>query len=229
MMITCYVLTGICLIASLVTAMAYTNRRKYISPTAKLVASACFILIALFCNFTNDNSGSYGMMIFAALVCGLVGDILLMVKEFFEGKDSVYFLVMGILAFAIGHIIYTARFIMLADHFRFWLLPILAITPILMITMMRLGMLKIGKLAPVMFAYSGILGMTFMATLNLVLDTHSQLSYLVLAASLSFLLSDAALCMDYFGHESLRRVTNYVVMPFYFMAQVLFAFSIALV
>ncbi len=229
MLTACYVLSGLCFVSSIATAIGYTNRRRFIAPTAKLVASACFILIALFCNFSNSRSGSYGMMIFAALVCGLVGDILLMVKEFFAGNDSDYFLVMGVLAFAVGHVVYTARFLMLAPRFYFWLLPLLALPPVTMLIMTKMKMLKMGRLAPFMLGYSTILCMTMVATLNLALTTHSRLSALVLIASLLFLISDSALCMNYYGRETMKLATNYVVMPFYFIGQVLFAFSIILI
>ena len=78
----------------------------------------------------------------------LAGDILLMVKEFFAGNDSDYFLVMGVLAFAVGHVVYTARFLMLAPRFYFWLLPLLALPPVTMLIMTKMKMLKMGRLAP---------------------------------------------------------------------------------
>lgn len=221
-----YTLAGVCMVCAFVSAIAYANHRRFIAPTAKLLATVCFLLIALICNLKRPQSGSYGIMIFAALVCGLIGDILLMVKEFFADKDSEYFLITGVIFFALGHLIYTARFIMLASSFRYYLLPLLAVVPIGMLIATRMKLLKIGKFAPIMLTYGALLGMTFVSTLNLCIVTGGTLSQLVLSASLFFLISDTALCLNYYGPERIKAPSNYFVMIFYFLAQVLYAFSV---
>ncbi|MEG1394547.1 MAG: lysoplasmalogenase family protein [Clostridia bacterium] len=225
-----YLFIAICGAFALGTALAYTNNRKYIAPACKLAASLSFMVIAMMAIYMSNNFNSYGVFLLCALGCGFLGDIMLMVKEFFhDEKSSGFFLSLGVIFFSFGHILYIIRFVILTPSFNFWLLLLALLLPLSLFAAKGLKLIKFNRYTPLMFVYSAILSVTAVVTLNLLITNPNTFSEMVFSASLLFVISDSVLCIHYFGDEKYHRSTNYFIMIFYYAAQVLYALSIAFV
>lgn len=231
-MIGIYVISGIMIVTALLTAAFYVNERRVVATITKTVSSLGFMLIAFIAlskNFDNLLNLKYGMVMLTGLMLCFVGDIFLMIKELFTERTANLYLLLGVGAFALAQILFAIRFIMYADRFIYWLLPIVLIAPAILIASHRLNIMKFERTAAALIAYSVIIGFTTVCALNLVIVNTSARSVALLVALASFMLSDTALCYTYYGRSvTLRRILNYVVMIFYYVATILLAYSILL-
>lgn len=231
-MIGIYVISGIMIISAFLTAAFYVNEHRVIATIAKTVSSLGFMLIgfiALSKNFDNLLNLKYGMVMLTGLMLCFVGDVFLMIKELFTERTANLYLLFGVGAFSLAQILFAIRFIMYADRFIYWLIPIVVIAPAILLISHKLKIMKLERTAVGLIAYSVIIGFTTICALNLLIVNPSRRSVALFVALLAFMLSDTALCYTYYGRSvTLRRILNYVVMLFYYSATILLAYSILL-
>ncbi len=231
-MIGIYVISGIMVVTAFLTAAFYVNDHRVVATITKTVSSLGFMLIAFIAlskNFDNLLNLKYGMVMLTGLMLCFVGDVFLMIKELFTDRTANLYLLLGVGSFALAQILFAIRFIMYADRFIYWLIPIVLIAPAILLLSHKFNIMKLEKTAAGLIAYSVIIGFTTICTLNLLIVNPSARSVALFVALSSFMLSDTALCYTYYGRSiTLRRVLNYVVMLFYYAATILLAYSILL-
>lgn len=231
-MIGIYVISGIMVVTAFLTAAFYVNEHRVVATITKTVSSLGFMLIAFIAlskNFDNLLNLKYGMVMLTGLMLCFVGDVFLMIKELFTDRTANLYLLLGVGSFALAQILFAIRFIMYADRFIYWLIPIVLIAPAILLLSHKFNIMKLEKTAAGLIAYSVIIGFTTICALNLLIVNPSARSVALFVALASFMLSDTALCYTYYGRSiTLRRVLNYVVMLFYYAATILLAYSILL-
>ncbi len=72
----------------------------------KGIASFFFVLFGLICFM--ENRSTFGTLVLAGLVLGMLGDIFLNLRNCFEGAKSMRLFAVGILFFLSGHFLYIA-------------------------------------------------------------------------------------------------------------------------
>lgn len=231
-MIGIYVISGLMVVSAFITAAFYVNEHRVVATIAKTVSSLGFMLIAFIAlskNFDNVTNLKYGMVMLTGLMLCFVGDVFLMMKELFTERTANLYLLLGVGAFSLAQIMFAIRFVMYADRFIFWLLPIVLIAPVILLVSHKLNIIRLEKTAVGLIVYSVIIGLAMICALNLLIVNPSRRSVAIFVALLAFMLSDTALCYTYYGRSiTLRRILNYVVMLFYYAATILLAYSILL-
>lgn len=106
-------------------------RAEYAGKMAKATclkgfASFFFVLLGLLCY--RENASGFGKLVLIGLVLGMLGDILLNLRNQYEGGKSMKIFAVGILSFLSGHILYIAALLGCADGL---LLPALLVTAVL--------------------------------------------------------------------------------------------------
>lgn len=231
-MIGIYVISGIMIVTAFLTAAFYVNEHRVIATIAKTVSSLGFMLIAFIAlskNFDNLLNLKYGMVMLTGLMLCFVGDVFLMIKELFTERTANLYLLLGVGAFSLAQILFAIRFLMYADRFIYWLLPIVLVAPAILLVSHKLNIIKLEKTAIGLLIYSVIIGFATVCALNLLIVNPSRRSVALFVALAAFMISDTALCYTYYGRSvTLRRVLNYVVMLFYYSSTILLAYSILL-
>lgn len=214
-------------LSALATALSWflpACRKNYLP--AKMTCSSLFLLTALLAAVSYGEVTDYSVYIIVALFFGLIGDFCL------EYKQAKYF-GYGVVAFAVGHLLYIYSFARLVQP-----VPepnaILVAVFTLVILVLGFVMMKVEKIVfegktRLMYIYAAILisefitgvirGVTSIAAGNTVYGAF------ILAASALFITSDSFLALQLFGKPHIRR-PEAVVLFTYFPAQTLFALSL---
>lgn len=162
-------------------------------------------------------------LLVAGLALGALGDLLL-------SRDGAQTFLVGLVAFAIAHLAYTALFLTVGAAPTRLLAP--ERNPAAL-TLVALGIAMAWRLWPVagslrwpVSAYVGIIVCMGLAALSLPIPAAVPVRPLVaMVAASAFILSDALLALELFllppGHR-LRRITPYAVWTLYWLAQALF-------
>ena len=80
-----------------------------------------------------------------------------------------------------------------------------------------------------MIIYGVLISMSFLSALNGFITLRSDFYIAMLFALAFFMISDSALLYTYYGSDiNLKRMLNYVVMVFYYIAMILISFSVTL-
>lgn len=194
----------------------------------KTVASLGMILGALL--VLKESYSFYYIYIIIGLVCGLIGDIFLELKRIYTQDANSYFNV-GMLAFALGHIMYFMAIFNL-NRTQNWIVPTLvsaaiaiAFSCVLFFVLAKPMKLEFGCLKWQSFAYCILL--TFLASLATAFTIVTHHNILIAVGLIAFLLSDLVLSMQYFKvtkdgvsliNNNLLTILNHVL---YYGAQVL--------
>lgn len=199
---------------------------------AKTMASLLFCVTGLGAIFLvrgQPQAVGYGLRIEIPLILGLLGDVFLALDGFLESRYKLRIYALGMAAFLLGHLGYTAVFLSAAPI----RLPLLALVPLLPLGILLSIRLHIiappPALMPLAAAYSIVIALMAVSTLNLLLrgDVRGPAAF---AASLCFVFSD--LCLSLHDYPARRpwhpKMLNMLIMIFYFLAQNLFAITVYL-
>ncbi len=202
-------LAGALFVAGLLAAEARGSRRGRI--LFKVLASLSFLLYALL----QGPEGRYGLLLFAGLVLGAVGDVALLAP----GKRG--FLV-GLAAFLLGHLAYLGAFWILLAGWPpfFFLLPLTGAA--LLVLAWLLPHLEEGMAGPVVLYLVAISAMVWAAWgIAADGDLPEHLRLLVGVGATAFYVSDLAVARERFVRSSL---TNKLWgLPLYYLGQFLLA------
>ena len=180
----------------------------------KPIAAACFLSVAYVCGAA---SSVYGQLVFAGLMFSFIGDCALL--KYGAGRLFGF----GVSAFLLAHIAYGLAFAKLAE------------IPLVLASSLFAAALLGGALKPLWIKASdkGVkmdsLISAYTATIGIMAILAGAAAYtsghysIALAASL-FVISDVCVGKNRFGPSSLRQF--WVITPFYFAAQWLFALSV---
>ena len=227
-MILLYLLAAACVAVSLVTAMLRNRGLEKGRLACKLTASMLFCLIAfLAATMRETQLSARAALMLAALLLGLIGDILLGLDHFVQDNCQTFIFIVGGVPFFLGHVLYI-WLLLLGEPLEPRRLLLLPLMPLLFLLLQRLKVVSLDKLLLPLMAYGLVLGAMMLSTLNLALR-GGALGRLMLFPGILFAVSDTSLFLGKFGKEKLERVRPvfaYTVMLPYYAAQALFAMAI---
>jgi len=215
----------------------YVTKKAFV---LKMTASAIFVGTGIWL-YNGTQAKEYARLIVAALVLGFVGDALLSLEPFIkqdlnEKRNIIICTVVGAVTFLAGHVIYIIAFVKELHNKQAFNLKIFLIAwaviialAILVKTCLRV---KMGKLGYPILVYS--LGLSAMGAQSITLALfgfggHPVMQVVLVTAPLLFIISDSTLGLKFtdrerFGTLKIRLVTLIT----YYAAQMLFAYTIAL-
>ena len=190
---------------------------------SKLIASAIFVMSGLLTLYVNQTLNLAGIFFVLGLFCGMIGDVLLELKEVYTTHMSRY-LNAGFLSFGIGHGFYMAALSLIAAPVKKLWLPILVAltigTVIAMLIVINSGSLGVdfGKHKIQAIAYSIVLCITFVYALTLFIMITEL--WLLALAFLYFLISDLVLSLLYFAKKKSAGL-QILNLAFYYASQIM--------
>ncbi|MCL2630922.1 MAG: lysoplasmalogenase [Firmicutes bacterium] len=195
----------------------------------KFVASLLFLAVGFFASLQSGTDKRYFLFIFSALMCGLLGDLFLVVKGFFEDGNRIMFEVFGMASFLLGHILYIVLFITTAGAFNFAVLAIALSAPLTICLLQKFKVFDLGKLFLPATVYCTILALMTATAVNFFIQINSTPALLAMIAGILFFVSDFSLALRNYNKKITKTgvsVLVYVVLLTYYTAQVLFGLSI---
>lgn len=195
----------------------------------KTILSFLFIVLALVATYNSNKFSLFNLFVILGLVCGLIGDILLDLKNI-DLDRTVGYTYGGFVAFGVGHIMFITGLII--TYFRgnalYIIFPIILDIIISGITLLMEKPLKLkyGSMKPTVFMYALCLFGTFSISLSLAIQNGFAITSLnmFVIGSVLFAISDLVLSGTYFGEGKERPIDfilNYVT---YYGAQYVIAF-----
>ena len=201
----------------------------------KTVASCFFVALAIVCCFlTSDVHIPFKVLATVGLFFGLLGDVFLGFKYITKGKVQKLFVLLGMFAFAFGHISYILALLIgfyIPGHA--WAMCTSFLLPIVIISCYMVVAKKVGinfghgMLAFGLF-YLYCLTMMFSSALSMAILYEFKETTLVLyfIGAFSFVCSDFMLTGSYFKAGERPKWYRALYSVFYYVAQFLIAFSI---
>lgn len=190
----------------------------------KGLASLFFVALGALCQYTNPTP--FGRLIVIGLVLGLIGDVLLNLRNVLEGKKSMLVFALGILAFLSGHFLYIAALIGCNSGILPWALgltaviSVVAIPPLMKrITAPSKGLKIFGYVYLVI-----VIAMFFCAAVLLCMAGATTLTLLFAIGALLFMVSDFIMIYYSFG-KKIKPLRAINLLSYYF-GQLLIALTI---
>jgi uncharacterized membrane protein YhhN len=203
------VLMGLVGLSGLLVAEQQNNARTRL--IFKALASVGFVVVAL----QSGVSGQFDWLVLAGLVCGLIGDVLL------ARRDPTAFL-MGMAAFAVGHVLYILAFTGLGGKDTF---PPSGAVVVIMASGVVLAWLwpYLGKMGLPVTGYMVIIGAMMVAALGTITVAGSSKSWLIPLGAFLFWISDLFVARNAFvGRAFINQALG---LPLYYAGQFLIAFA----
>lgn len=198
------------------------------SVAAKTTASLLFAMLGLLCFF--QSKSNYALLVMAALVFGLFGDVFLELQPIFPRKKKLFFL-LGLSAFFIGHVFYVVAFLKIAP-FRIFHAAVFAAIFALALLMKTLFKVNPGKMLPPVLAYVAVISLmvaaAFGAAFSGALSPQNPARFMLPLSALLFLVSDAVLAYIYYGKSKAKPLVA-VNLSTYYAAQILLALTMLFV
>jgi len=209
------------------------NRASSVRTTLfKTLSSLFFVCTALCAWQASGSSGLFGVFLTAGLVCGMLGDIWLDLKNVFP-RENTFFTYAGFIFFGTGHILFVSGLIFCygqKDRAAFAWVPLvlaLVLCAVLMLQEKRMS-LHYGDMKVMCAVYAFLLLSTVCVSASLTLMHGFRVVTLdlIFVGSLLFLLSDLILSQSYFGRGHDRTVDLVSNIVTYYLAQYILAFSL---
>lgn len=204
----------------------YLRKNPRLRFVFKFVASLCFFFLGIAATASAQLS-VYAVLVLSALSLGMLGDLFLCSEGLVLHQNKIMFDAFGLLTFLGGHLFFIALFFS-TTPFDFRLLPVALILTVGLCASIAVKAVSFGKLTPVFLIYSVVLGLMVVSTLNYYLSAPSLKSTLALSAGVLFALSDSLIIFKDYGKRKGHPVLVYAVLITYYVAQCLFAVTIAL-
>lgn len=176
--------------------------------------------------YNNAIDHYYFCLVVFGLMFGLGGDVLLGIKEI-APKFKMRLIAMGTLSFLVGHIFFLSAFLRIGS---FSIIPLIFAVCVAAVTVVLMRILKFKLNTPMsalMSVYYGFLWYKAAVALQLYIQTGSLASLLGIIASALFVISDTCLAFLYFTPTKKKNRLVAVELSTYYIAQTLFALTIA--
>ena len=195
----------------------------------KTAISLLFVVVALVATYSSSKFTSFNLLVIIGLVLGLLGDILLDLKNIDLERTKGYTYA-GFITFGLGHILFVTALIL--NYYNGSILYIILavvldiIISIGTILMEKPFKLKYGKMKPIVFLYALCLFATFSFSLFLAIENSFSYTSLTmfLAGATLFAISDLVLSGTYFGEGKERPIDFILNYATYYSAQFIIAF-----
>lgn len=180
----------------------------------KAAASSFFVLAGIYGVYRTKSNRKVSGTMLAALVCSLVGDVLLALDK----NEGILF-VLGVVSFAAAHILFSRAFCILSGVKRMDIVAAVIVFAGLM-PMLFLGNFDFQGLLPVLLGYAAIMSFMVVKALSLwrCRQGRERFVWLVMVGGVLFLASDIVLLFWLFGIGMPKEVqsVNWVL---YYLAQ----------
>lgn len=180
----------------------------------KAAASSFFVLAGIYGVYRTKSNRKVSGTMLAALVCSLVGDVLLALDK----NEGILF-VLGVVSFAAAHILFSRAFCILSGVKRMDIVAAVIVFAGLM-PMLFLGNFDFQGLLPVLLGYAAIISFMVVKALSLwrCRQGRERFVWLVMVGGVLFLASDIVLLFWLFGIGMPKEVqsVNWVL---YYLAQ----------
>ncbi len=217
----------------------------------KGIASIFFVMTAVFAlievaeanelGLASSGQMSYGILIIAGLVFGMLGDICLDLKYAYS-KDNDLWTYSGMITFALGHICYLVAiygYTGVAEENALWCVVPLALGALLgvgAVLMEKPMKMKYGKFKIISGVYGGIMSMMALSCLSVmvhrIVNDGSDLVMWILMGigGVMFMISDFVLSGIYFDEKNAKNTPVNVIINHttYYIAQFCIAFALSL-
>ena len=186
----------------------------------KMTASLLFIAIGVSAFISAGTPASYGAWVIAALVFGMIGDILLVYV------DKSLFFVLGLVSFLIGQIIYGVTFLRFVGFMWIDIVLYVVLVAAAIFAYTRVKM-DLGKMKIPVLAYLLIIMFMFVMALSSIYKGgfNTLTTALISAGAVLFLASDIVLAFVIFQKDSPKQLRA-VNLSLYYCAQMLLALSV---
>ena len=223
-----YILAGVCVAVSAVTAALRNKGLEKGRFVTKMISSMLFCLAAFWVAALRDRPMNIQTaLMLGALVLGMVGDIVLGLDMFVEENARKYVFLLGGAPFFLGHLLYIAL-LLSYGNIQWHLVAVLPIVPMLFLLFNRFKLIKLDKMMIPMAIYGLVLGAMMLATFNLAVQ-GGELGRWMWYPGVLFTISDGSLFLNSFGQGPLKKlkpVFSYTVMIPYYAAQGIFALTV---
>ena len=155
-----YPLCAYILVCAIATGAFYVNEKRVWACIFKLAASVGFMLIGILSAFSNPDDLRYSAIVLSGLVFCTAGDVMLMLKELFEEKFAIRFMLGGVLFFGAAQVLFSSAMIADVGKFNFWLLPFLLIVPLGILLFHRMHVVTLDRYGVVMIIYGALISMS---------------------------------------------------------------------
>lgn len=203
---------------------------------SKIIASVCFIMLAVFLSFGKNQVSYYSSMpiclLIIGLVLGLVGDIVLDLKVMYEFHDNQY-LTCGMSAFSTAHIFNIAAILTFVNtqvSLSNYIVPLaiivgasIILTIVIWLVSSKVLKLNYGKHAVLTNIYCFILLLTTILSCYFAIALQNYYMIILAAGFVFFLISDLILSMQYFGGKQSDKKLIVLNHATYYLAQILIA------
>lgn len=228
-------MTGIYIVSALTIALSFAlvaleNKEQFaIKFALKAVASLGFVTVGILAIVNAEYFQNWHIFVLTALIVGMLGDIFLSTGNICpKGKDLDILNLAGMMFFLTGHIIYIFWLAKFVEGFNWWLVIIPIVLPIVVAILAKLKVLNTGKATVPAIAYSAVIGAMLACAINAYISPTLQgldIGKLILCGGILFSISDSFLAYYNFGNKP-HIALKYIYMPSYYIAQILFAFTI---
>ena len=175
-----YPLCAYILVCAIATGAFYVNEKRVWACIFKLAASVGFMLIGILSAFSNPDDLRYSAIVLSGLVFCTAGDVMLMLKELFEEKFAIRFMLGGVLFFGAAQVLFSSAMIADVGKFNFWLLPFLLIVPLGILLFHRMRVVTLDRYGVVMIIYGALISMSFLSALNGFITLRSEFYYIAM-------------------------------------------------
>ena len=194
------------------------TKNKYVF--TKMTASLLFIAIGVSAFICSGTPANYGAWVIAALVFGMIGDILLV------HFDKFLFFVLGLVSFLIGQIVYGITFLRFVGFMWIDVVLYVVLVAAAIFAYTRVKM-DLGKMKIPVLAYLLIIMFMFVMALSSIYKGgfNTLTTALISTGAVLFLASDIVLAFVIFQKDSPKQLRA-VNLSLYYCAQMLLALSV---
>ena len=220
-------LTVLCLVSVGIFLLLRTKQADEKSLIAKTFASFIFIALAVI-SLVNVGNTLVKAMFILALVCGLIGDVILDLKIMYPEKKSTYFN-FGTLMFGMGHILYFLGVIIYISDKTvtgFWWMALAALGLSIVMSLLTVKGAPMLKLDMTGYKWQcGLysVALTFMMVISICLAIVIPICWILAVGFTLFLASDLVLSTQYFGGKEANKTLIVINHVLYYVAQILLA------
>ncbi|MCR5150640.1 MAG: lysoplasmalogenase [Clostridiales bacterium] len=192
----------------------------------KFMSSISFISVAFSGYYFNPVNPAYFVLVSFGLIFGLMGDVLLGIKEIaptFRSKLIIF----GTSSFLVGHIFYLVSFVSIGG---FGLIPVVVgvLGSVLGIAIIKTTHARVDKkMAAVLAFYYGILFIKLAVTVMNYIKMRDFSSVFTVAGCLLFIISDTCLSFVYFTPVKKKNTFVTAELATYYVAQIAISLSVA--
>lgn len=212
-----------CAVSAVFFLLAYRRKEFKRGLWLKTLTSVFFVAVGIIM-MTNSNSKSVALQVVCGLILGLIGDVLLALRQLYKARREFFFTI-GALAFAVGHAMYILALRSIA--FVHWaiVLGLFAVGMLLSHGYALYKKIDVGSKKLPATIYLAIVVLMASVAVSTGIVVRSPAAILFAVGGLLFAVSDNILCAYSYGNKPIWRM-NRILHIAYYGAQLAIAWSI---